>query len=163
MAEDKWRDAVQAERLRIDAALMEVGFKDRRLLPATMSEYTALRSRVGEDLFALANKSLIAWESAKKANHMRLHVDDERAWPRVAQPALAHRRMQHPVGQGGLHAGIVRELRDATPPTFTEAGPASVFYVRLYESDDYPLQRRPRINCEQAVGQFDCGGGFPRF
>jgi hypothetical protein len=29
---------------------------------------------------------------------------------------------------------------------------------RLYESNDYR-----RINCERAVGQFDCGGGFPRF
>ena len=34
---------------------------------------------------------------------------------------------------------------------------------RLYDSNDYPLQRRPSINCERAVGQFDCGGGFPRY
>jgi hypothetical protein len=31
---------------------------------------------------------------------------------------------------------------------------------RLYESNDYPLQRRPSINCERAVGQFDSFWGL---
>jgi hypothetical protein len=130
VAEDDWRDAVRAERLRVDASLMEAGLMDRSRLQATIIEYMVLRKRVGNDLLIRANKALIAWKerqsALKKTDHMRLPVDDWRAWPRVAQPALAHRRIQYPVGQGGLHAGIVREHLDATHPTFIEAGPASV-------------------------------------
>jgi len=29
---------------------------------------------------------------------------------------------------------------------------------RLYESNDYPRNSVRRINCERAVGHFDCGG-----
>jgi glyoxylase-like metal-dependent hydrolase (beta-lactamase superfamily II) len=112
---------------------MQIELMNPALLQGTIGEYLVLRERVGESLFHQANKALIVWEkragALKSANRMRLPVDDWRAWPRVTEPALAHRRMQHPVGQGGLHAGIVRKHLHPTCPTFDEGHSASVFYV----------------------------------
>ncbi|MGZ2452739.1 hypothetical protein ACVIRO_005556 [Rhizobium ruizarguesonis] len=146
--DDDWRAALQAERLRIDATLMEIGLKDRTRLEVTMKEYIQLRNRVGEQLFYQANKALSEWEERQKAlkdaDHMRLPFEDWRAWARVTRPALAHRRLQCSVGQGGFHVGIVRECTDSILPTFSEAGTASVFYV-------YDCGSEPRKHVDQVI------------
>lgn len=157
--ENTWRDAIRAERLRIDASLMQIGVKERSRFAATNDEYLALRTQVGEALFYQANKALIEWEKQQKAScearHMRLPSSDWRAWPRVVRPALAHRRVQHPVGQGGFHAGIVREYGDDKLATFCEAGLPSVLYVYDCGSDRRKyIDREVKSLVAKRAGQF---------
>jgi hypothetical protein len=134
-----WKDALEAERLRVEASLHEYGMMDPERYKEIYPRYVKLRERVGETVFMLANRALIEVDRLQRtlepAKYMRIPGNEARAWPRVTRSAIAHRRKQHAVGQGGFHSAIVREHSGHRPPAFTEAGTPSVFYVYDCGSD----------------------------
>ncbi|ANL87888.1 hypothetical protein [Rhizobium phaseoli] len=139
VAEDNWRYALEVACLIVGGDRYQAAGDDmgaaicRGILNAN---FPGWRERVDIDVMRRAaqiTQNAIEekeWQEALRSSaRMRLPASDLRAWPRLKNQAVAHRRLQCPVGQGGFHAGIVRHALNCLAPEFSDDASSSIFYI----------------------------------